>query len=82
MARVDLRSRRGVAGLLTTLSVSIALAFHAPQAETRQRIGYLSGSSRAAMATRTEAFRQGLRDLGYVEGTDLSIGSWESTSRP
>src|ERR1700756_4460555 len=32
------------------------------------RIGYVFGSTPAATAQNVEAFRQGLRDLGYVEG--------------
>jgi putative tryptophan/tyrosine transport system substrate-binding protein len=34
------------------------------------RIGYLSVSSLSAMADRIEAFRQGLRELGCVEGEE------------
>jgi ABC-type uncharacterized transport system substrate-binding protein len=41
------------------------------------RIGYLSVSSPSAMSTRTEAFRQGLRELGYVEGKNIVI-EWRS----
>src|SRR5688500_19622324 len=37
------------------------------------RIGYLSTVSPAANATRIEALRQGLRDLGYVEGKNIVI---------
>ena len=37
------------------------------------RIGYLSPLSRSAMAFRTEPFRQGLRELGYVEGKNIII---------
>jgi ABC-type uncharacterized transport system substrate-binding protein len=37
------------------------------------RIGYLSVSSLSAMADRIEAFRQGLRELGYVEGKNIVI---------
>jgi putative ABC transport system substrate-binding protein len=37
------------------------------------RIGYLAGTSPSAIATRTEAFRQGLRELGYVEGKNIII---------
>ena len=37
------------------------------------RIGYLSASSSSEAAPRTEAFRQGLRNLGYVEGKNLII---------
>src|SRR5205823_4199813 len=36
------------------------------------RIGYL-GTSPSAIAARIEAFRQGLRELGYVEGKNIFI---------
>jgi putative ABC transport system substrate-binding protein len=45
----------------------------AQQAEKIPRIGYLSGSSLSVLAARIEAFRQGLRDLGYVEGKNIVI---------
>jgi putative tryptophan/tyrosine transport system substrate-binding protein len=37
------------------------------------RIGYLSATSRAHAAMNAEAFRQGLRELGYVEGQTIAI---------
>jgi putative ABC transport system substrate-binding protein len=37
------------------------------------RIGYLTGTSFSAASTRTEALRQGLRELGYVEGKNIFI---------
>jgi putative ABC transport system substrate-binding protein len=37
------------------------------------RIGYLGGGSESAQANRIEAFRAGLRDLGYVEGKNIII---------
>ena len=37
------------------------------------RIGYLSVSSPSANVGRIEAFRQGLRELGYVEGKNIVI---------
>jgi ABC-type uncharacterized transport system substrate-binding protein len=37
------------------------------------RIGYLSTNSPSAVSTRTEAFRQGLHELGYVEGKNIVI---------
>jgi ABC-type uncharacterized transport system substrate-binding protein len=37
------------------------------------RIGYLTGSSPSAMSARTDAFRQGLRELGYIEGKNIVI---------
>ena len=41
------------------------------------RIGYLTGARLSAIANRTEAFRQGLRELGYVEGKSIVI-EWRS----
>jgi putative tryptophan/tyrosine transport system substrate-binding protein len=37
------------------------------------RIGYLVAASPSSNATRIEAFRQGLRELGYVEGKNIVI---------
>jgi putative ABC transport system substrate-binding protein len=56
-----------VAGLLAA-----PLAGEAQQAAKIPRIGYLS-STLAASPHLKEAFRQGLRDLGYVEGRHLVI---------
>ena len=41
------------------------------------RIGYLTAASLSAISARTEAFRQGLRELGYVEGKNIVI-EWRS----
>ena len=41
------------------------------------RIGFLIASSRAVNAAREEAFLQGLRDLGYLEGKNIVI-EWRS----
>ena len=48
------------------------LAAEAQQAAKIARIGYLSPNL-ATSPHRREAFRQGLRDLGYVEGRNLVI---------
>lgn len=37
------------------------------------RIGYLSGGSASSGSPRLDAFRQGLRELGYVEGQNIAI---------
>ena len=37
------------------------------------RIGFLGVSTPAAWAPRVDAFRAGLRDLGYVEGKNIVI---------
>ena len=41
------------------------------------QIGYLGGVSLSANTARHEAFRQGLRELGYVEGKNIVI-HWQS----
>ena len=51
---------------------AVAIA-EAQQPTKVPRIGYLVGASRSAIAARTEAFRQGLRELGYVEGKNIVI---------
>jgi putative tryptophan/tyrosine transport system substrate-binding protein len=45
----------------------------AQQAAKIPRIGYLSPLSPSSDSIRNEAFRQGLRDLGYVEGQNITI---------
>jgi putative ABC transport system substrate-binding protein len=55
-----------------------ALLFCFGSAEAQQqakipRIGYLQATPSSAVAARTEAFRQGLRELGYVEGKNVVI---------
>jgi putative tryptophan/tyrosine transport system substrate-binding protein len=62
-------------GLLTifvTLAACGAVA-QAQQPKKVPRIGYLSASSASQVLSRTEAFRQGLQELGYVEGKNVVI---------
>jgi ABC-type uncharacterized transport system substrate-binding protein len=49
----------------------------AQQRKDLPRIGYLSGSPPSAIAQHNEAFRQGLRELGYMEGKNIVI-EWRS----
>jgi putative tryptophan/tyrosine transport system substrate-binding protein len=37
------------------------------------RIGYLTGATPGGQAARIDAFRQGLRELGYVEGKNIVV---------
>jgi putative tryptophan/tyrosine transport system substrate-binding protein len=56
-------------------SAAVAWPFAAPAQQTRRiaRVGYLGVLSRTAEAPRFDAFRQGLRDLGYAEGVNFII---------
>src|SRR5262245_56582329 len=67
-----------VIGLAVVVAVSLILAPHIAEAQQRDqipRVGYLSpGSpSDAVRLRRFEAFRQRLRELGYVEGQNIAI---------
>jgi len=61
--------------VLTLCAVLFALNFpvEAQQLTKVPRIGYLSPTSPSVSPTRIEAFRQGLRELGYVEGKNIVI---------
>src|SRR6266508_143629 len=68
-------------GLAVILAVGLTLASLGTAAAQRPekvpRVGYLSpgSSSDPARLRRFEAFRQGLRELGYVEGQSITIES-------
>jgi len=45
----------------------------AQQPKKVSRIGYVAGASRSTISARIEAFRQGMRELGYVEDKNIVI---------
>jgi putative tryptophan/tyrosine transport system substrate-binding protein len=60
--------------LVNMLAVLTAIRLADAQQTTKvPRIGYLTNTSLSGNAVRTEAFRQGLRELGYVEGKNIVI---------
>jgi len=65
--------------LISTLALGLLAGTSAEgqQAGKVPRIGYLSGSPPSAIAEHNEAFRQGLRELGYMEGKNIVI-EWRS----
>ena len=60
-------------GLLTAALLTTPILTEAQQSSKLARIGFLSNASPAAISARTEAFRQGLRELGYVDGKNIVI---------
>jgi putative ABC transport system substrate-binding protein len=64
-----------IIGLVVTLLtlVSCGVAAEAQQLAKIPRIGFLTNNSSTGLAAADEAFRQGLRALGYVEGKSLVI---------
>jgi len=63
-------------GLAVILSVSLILAplaAEGQQAGKVPRVGVLLSNSQSSSSTNVEAFRQGLRERGYVEGQNIVI---------
>ena len=59
--------------LVATVLLTVAAVAKAQQTNKVYRIGYLSGSRLSTTSNRNEAFRQGLRELGHVEGKSIVI---------
>ena len=56
-------------------SLIVAAVYTADAQQTTKipKIGYLEGGPLSAHTARMEAFRQGLRELGYEEGKNIVI---------
>lgn len=69
---MPLLARRQVLSLLGA-GLSLPLAGRAQGVPTRFRIAHLSGSGEAASRPFVEAFREGMRELGHVEGKHYEL---------
>jgi putative tryptophan/tyrosine transport system substrate-binding protein len=58
---------------LCSLLLASRFPADAQQAKKVPRIGYLEATTSSTNLTRIDAFRQGLRELGYVEGKNIVI---------
>src|SRR5215831_11632957 len=68
--------------LLTLLLLAVGTFAEAQQPTKIARIGYLTGDPLSAISANRDAFRQGLRELGYVEGKNLAIEWRVSEGKP
>jgi ABC-type uncharacterized transport system substrate-binding protein len=59
--------------LCAVMLLAVAAIAEAQQPKKVPRIGYLAANPRSTSAARIEAFRQGLRELGYIEGKNIII---------
>ena len=63
------RKRAGISVIAFVLAV---VGAHA-DAQQMRKVGFLGAADASANAARVEGFRQGLRDLGYIEGKNIFI---------
>jgi putative ABC transport system substrate-binding protein len=68
-----MNTRRRLVIALGAGALAAPFSSFAQQPAKVARIGWLEASSLASIAPRVEAFQQGLRELGYVEGKNLVI---------
>jgi putative ABC transport system substrate-binding protein len=66
-------TRRAFLGGLALGIATAPRAAEAQQPKKVPRIGFLTAGSPSVISARSEAFRQGLRELGYVEGRNIVI---------
>jgi len=62
-----------VVWLVTLLFLAAVTLAEAQQPKKVPRIGFLSAASASAVAGRLDAFRQGLTELGYIEGKNIVV---------
>ena len=58
---------------LSALLMAFCCSAEAQQVPKVPRIGYFTGATPDGQSARIEAFRQGLRELGYIEGKNIVI---------
>ncbi len=75
-SKIQNRKLVGIVALAVILAICGARA-EAQQPAKTPRIGFLSATLLSTISPRIEAFRQGLRELGYVEGKNILI-DWRS----
>src|SRR5207253_7620175 len=70
----QMNNRRKAMIVLGAGALAIHFASFAQQSAAKiARVGFLEATSAATITARIDAFRQGLRELGYVEGKNILI---------
>lgn len=70
-------NKKNLSWLLTTILLATSLSAEAQQPAKVPRIGFYLDGPASAVSARIEGFRQGLRELGYIEGKNIIV-EWRS----
>jgi ABC-type uncharacterized transport system substrate-binding protein len=68
-----MRKAAALSIVVAVILLAVAVIADAQQPKKVPRIGYLSASDPARESARSEAIRQALRELGYIEGQNIAI---------
>jgi putative ABC transport system substrate-binding protein len=66
-------NRKVFGGALCAMLLALSVSIEAQQLKKVPRIGFLTPGGEATLELNREAFRQGLRELGYLEGKNITI---------
>src|SRR2546426_2390399 len=72
----------GLAVILAVSLISVPFAAEAQQAGKLYRVGFLEAGSYSVNRHFLDAFRQGLRELSYMEGQQIAIDDRWAEGRP
>lgn len=75
-------TKRIILGVMTTVLLFAAAFARAQQPGKVPRIGVLTAGPASAVSARIEAFRQGLRERGYVEGKNIAVEVVSGEGKP
>ena len=67
---------------LSALLLALSFPVEAQQPTKVPRIGFLSTAALSSLSSRLEAFRQGLRELGFIEGKNIAIEYRSAEGKP
>ena len=71
---INTRDKRMISPIVVFICLLLpAVLTGAQQPKKLPRIGFLGSGSSSSMSSRTDSFRQGLRELGYVEGQNILV---------
>src|SRR5262245_55485342 len=73
LAEEGLMKRSLMLLLIVVVTLAQGISAEAQQAKKIPRIGFMIGTSPSIIPDRIEGLRQGLRELGYVEGKNVVI---------